>query len=170
MAIAAALTVFALPAVWFANEDDANDRSAAPNVAAVGVDAERAVGPAGATEPPRPDDPLTGTGGTVPPPFLAGPTAASSPEPIVVARPQTEGESIVVDATFRRSVSRGVCEANRVPDGTEATVLNLENGRSVECVVGPSASSNFDEVALNPDDFQMIADVTDAPVRVEISW
>jgi len=169
VAIASALTVVALPAMWLANDDASSDRGAAPNVAAVGVDAAGAAPEPTATEVPAQDDPLTPSDDTSPPPFLAGPTATSDRR-VVVVRPTSNGQSVVLDATFRRAVPSGICQVNRVPDGTELTVVNRENGRSIECVAAPLASGSFDEVVLGPDDFEVIADVIEAPVRVEMTW
>ena len=49
-------------------------------------------------------------------------------------------------------------------------VVNVDNGRSVECWSGPQLDEDApaDQLVLSPTGFLAIADLTDAPVPIEI--
>jgi hypothetical protein len=155
------LTVFALPAVWLANRDNAPSR---PNVAAVGLADQsphrnrRAAdgGPTTTVDPMGVPDPLfLDDEPAAPPPEHA--SAAVGTDDVVVATPM---------ATYSRSVADGdTCPFDGVAAGTTVTVVNPDNGRSLECVTVPS---DGDELVLHPDRFILIADLTTAPIPVEI--
>lgn len=152
-----------------ANNDEQRDGAAAPNVAAVGLDAATASHPHASVA--QPADPMAPAGPQRAPLFLTGPSTGPGPARVSVATPDTDGESMQLDATFRRDVgSVDTCRVNGVPNGVEATVTNLENGRSVECWTGSSASGRFDQIVLHPDRYQRIANFSDAPVHVEVTW
>jgi hypothetical protein len=164
LAFASALTVFALPAVWLANRDNAPTR---PNVAAVGLAAQNASGgdgePAGDGAPPMSVDPM----GVPDPLFLDQEPAPPPPEQVSVAVGSTE-EAVVATplATYSRSVPNGdACPFNGVAAGTTVKVVNPDNGRSIECVTEPT---DGDELVLNPDRFMLLADLITAPIPVEI--
>jgi hypothetical protein len=161
LAFASALTVFALPAVWLANRDNAPTR---PNVAAVGLADQsprrhrRAAegGPTTTVDPMGVPDPLFHDDEpAAPPPQHVD--AAVGTDDVVVATPL---------ATYSWSVADGdTCPFNGVAAGTTVTVVNPDNGRSLDCVVVPS---DGDELVLHPDRFILIADLTTAPIPVEI--
>ncbi len=157
LVFASALTVIALPAVWLANRDD--DGGPRPNVAAVGLAAEDASGAEGASSTSV--DPM----GHVDPLFSGEPTAESvGPVSAAVGT----ADSVVVAtplATYSRSVRGDTCRYNGVEAGTEVTIVNPANGRSLECVI---STNDDDELTLHPDRFALLADLTTAPVRVEI--
>ena len=161
LAFASALTVFALPAVWLANRDNAPTR---PNVAAVGLADQsprrhrRAVdgGPTTTVDPMGVPDPL----------FLDDEPAAPVPEHFSVAVGTDDVVVATPTATYSRSVAdNDTCAFNGVAAGTTVTVVNPDNGRSLECVTVPS---DGDELVLHPDRFILIADLTTAPIPVEI--
>jgi hypothetical protein len=162
LAVASALTVFALPAVWLANRDNAPTR---PNVAAVGLAADQ---PARRHRQAANDDPLTSVDpmGVPDPLFFDDERSAPPPEHVSVA---VGTEDVVVAtpmATYSRSVADGdTCPFNDVAAGTTVTVVNPDNGRSLECV---TVSSDSDGLVLHPDRFILIADLTTAPIPVEI--
>jgi hypothetical protein len=54
--------------------------------------------------------------------------------------------------------------------GVEATVVNLDNSQSLKCEVVAIGAAHPADVMLHPDAFAQIADITEAPVPVEISW
>jgi hypothetical protein len=159
LAFASALTVFALPAVWLANRDNAPTR---PNVAAVGLAAESASGRA-AEAPPRRADPM----GVPDPLFPDEDPPPPAPADVSIAVGSTEGPILGTPlATYSRSVvDDDSCPYDGVVAGTTVTVVNPANGRSVECV---TTSSDGDELVLHPDRFVLLADLTSGPIPVEI--
>jgi hypothetical protein len=162
LAVASALTVFALPAVWLANRDNAPTR---PNVAAVGLAADhspRAQRRAGNGGPPTSVDPM----GVPDPLFLDDEPAAPAPQHVSVAVGTDDVVVATPMATYSRSVTDGdTCPFNGVAAGTTVTVVNPDNGRSLECVTVPS---DGDELVLHADRFILIADLITAPIPVEI--
>jgi hypothetical protein len=87
---------------------------------------------------------------------------------IAVPRP---GNAVTGAATFSVDVlNTATCYIPKVPMGVEATVVNLDNSRSVKCEVVAVAAAQSADVMLHPDAFAQIADITEAPVPVEISW
>ena len=155
---ATALTLLALPALWWANT---SENSAAPNLAVAGIDAE--VDTDTATEPTAPGTDV------VAPVFLDGPSSAAGSgrsQVAVPARPPIDG--FTASATFRSSVFRGTCIVSGITGGSEVTVVNLANNRSVTCTSVISPGRARGEVVLPTQAFADIADLTDAPISVEI--
>jgi len=160
---ATALTLLALPALWWANT---SDDSAAPNLAVAGLDIDVAdataqPGPA----PVGPDAPASDNA----PVFLDGPSSAAGAglaEIAVPARPLIDG--ITANATFRSSVRNRTCIVPGITGGSSVTVVNLANNRSITCTsVLPPGDTQLD-VVLSTTAFASIADLTDAPISVEI--
>ena len=160
--LASALTIAALPAVWLVNQDDDGSR---PNVAAVGLAAEN--GAADDTASTTPPDPM----GDVDARYLAGTALPPSPQPPAVAVGSTDHVVVATaQAIYRRSVGRvDTCQFNGVRSGQLITVVNVDNGRSIECwtAVRPPEGP-ADELVMHPDRFIQIADLTSAPIDVEI--
>jgi hypothetical protein len=201
LALATALTLVALPVLWWANQD-----AGAPNVATAGLDA---VADDGATADDASDaDPAaTGTGGQLVPPSTAPDGAASTPadatpvtppatpppatppstvtgggEPVfldgpaaqvgaglpAIAVPPTTGDRLTMRATFRSSVGPpSTCTVPGMLNGITVTVVNLDNNRATTCVTG-IAPLGATEMVVHPERFDDIADLTDAPIPVEI--
>ncbi len=155
--LASALTLVALPALWWADQSD----SGAPNVATAGI----AVVDQSTTRA-TPDADVSDAS----PVFLDGPSGQvgaglseiAVPAPPAIAR-------ITTTATFRSTL--GTAEACMIPgisSGQRLTVVNLDNNRSVTCtaILAPSTAGN--QLVLAPELFAEIADLTDAPIPVEI--
>ena len=161
LVLASALTVAALPAVWLVNQDDEGSR---PNVAAVGLAAENGAADTASTTPP---DPM----GEVDARYLAGTSLPPPPQPASVAVGSTDQVVVATaQAIYRRSVGRvDSCQYNGVRAGQLITVVNVDNGRSIECwtTVRPP-DGPADELVMHPDRFIHIADLTSAPINVEI--
>jgi hypothetical protein len=166
--LAATLTVLALPALWWANQSDG---AGAPNVAAVGV----GVGEADHADTPTTDTtigqsllPAKSLLEDTAPVFLDGPASSGAgvaevavPAPPAVAR-------ITTKATFRSTVAGNTCIVPGVLNGTRVTVVNLNNNRSVSCVATLAPAGTRDEVVLHTTAFSELADLTDAPIWVEL--
>ena len=139
-----------------------------PNVAAVGLPA----GDASTTTPGAPGaaaiDPL----GRVEPQFLAAtPEAAQPPaEPAVAAGSADYAVVGTGQATYRRDVGPGFCLFNGIPSNVVVQVVNVDNGRSVECRSRPRDDEGVppDELVLSQEAYMQLADLTDAPVPVEL--
>jgi hypothetical protein len=155
--LASALTLVALPALWWANQSD----DAAPNVATAGI----SVGaqPAAA----RPADAEASDPAPV---FLDGPSGQvgaglaeiAVPAPPAIAR-------ITTTATFRNDLgSSATCTLPGIGNGARITVVNLDNNRSITCTAVLAASGARDQLVMPAELFSQIADLTDAPIPVEI--
>lgn len=164
LAVAAAITVIALPSLWLTSR---NDEAGAPNVATAGV----AISPDeeshnGGT--PGVLDPMGSPGAA----YLDGAPAATSPGTIQIAIPiEPPGTSVSGTASYRSSLlSDAVCQVKDAPFGARVTVTNLDNSRSVRCTASVSPAGLLDSVVMHTDAFLVIADLADAPVPVEINW
>ncbi len=163
---ATALTLLALPALWWANT---SENSSAPNLAIAGIDADidvaDAARPSQTSSPTGPDTPTR----DVAPVFLGGPPSAAGAgqsEIAVPSRPLIDG--IMARATFRSSVPTNICIVPGVTTGSRVTVVNLANNRSVTCTSILPPGDSTGDVVLPTTAFAAIADLTDAPVSVEI--
>ncbi len=158
--VATAITLLALPALWWANE---SGRGGAPGIATVGVelgaDDEVATDPVDDT-----DDDSTA------PVFLdgvSGAVGAGMPEIAVPAKPAVD--HIRADATFRSStLFPSACLVPGVSNGEVVTVVNLDTNRSVRCTTVITTGAPGDQIVLHTDLFSRIADLTEAPIPVEI--
>jgi len=159
---ATVLTLLAMPALWWANT---SENSSAPNLAVAGIDAGIDVG----AELTASIVDAGGASGDEPPVFLDGPASAAGAGQSVIAvpaKPLIDG--LLAQATFRGSVQRGTCIVSGPTSGSEITVVNLDNNRSVNCTVVLSPGTLPGELVMNTSDFATIADLTDAPISVEI--
>lgn len=155
--LASALTLLALPTLWWTNKSDGG----APNLATVGIAVvdETATGAA-------PDS----DAGEAAPVFLDGPSGqvgAGLPEIAVPAPPAIA--RITTTATFRSTLATGsACMIPGIGSGQQLTVVNLDNGRSVTCTAILAPGTAADQLVMTPELFAEIADLTDAPIPVEI--
>ena len=160
---ATALTLLALPALWWANTSENNSTS--PNLAVAGIDPGVGAG-ATATVPESSDGAELTEAAPV---FLEGPTSAAGAgqaEIAVPAKPLVEG--LVVKATFRSDVPAGTCIVAGLTSGSTVTVVNLDNNRSTTCTTILAPGYSPDDLVMNMTSFAGIADLTDAPISVEI--
>ena len=162
-AILVVLTLVALPVAWaLARSDDAG----APTVATEGsalVEAGAVVAEDGPSRPPieAPEEE---------PAFMEGPASEPSPgvaEIAVPARP--ERPPVEMSASYRRSVGPTSCLSNEVDAGITVRVRNLDNGRTLECVTAPAAGDQTVGILLAREAFMSLADLTEAPVPVEVA-
>ena len=163
LVVASVITLVALPTIWLANRSDDGSASSRPNVAAVGIDPGRADG--GASVGNAGFDPM-GTSGAayLDPPVSA---AAAAPADVVIG---TSGESVVATAraTYKRSIYGGTCHFNGAPGGADVTIVNVANGRSIECTTERRDGIEDGYLLMSQAGFQRIAELTAAPIHVEI--
>jgi hypothetical protein len=174
--LATALTVVALPALWWANQSG----SAAPNVATAGIavgDGEVAADAAptanAADTPPgaaTDATDATDAAGSEAPVFLDGPAGQVGAGLSEIAVPAAPGvASISTTATFRSDLpTTATCTFPGLTTGAKVTILNLDNGRTVTCTAVLGASGAPDVLVMHTDLFATFADLTDAPIPVEI--
>jgi hypothetical protein len=156
------LTLVALPALWWANTSE-NNSSTSPNLAVAGIDPVGEGSPTGETQ--------TSLDGLddVAPVFLEGPTSAAGAgqsEIAIPAKPLIEG--VTAKATFRSTVADGTCVLAGMTSGSRITVVNLDNNRSVRCTTVLAPGNAAGDLVMHTSAFATIADLTDAPISVEI--
>jgi hypothetical protein len=166
----ALLTLVVLPATYFLNRADNGDGA---------VDADTSVATV-ASAPASTAGPMTTDGSSSRPPleapddkpvFLDGPPPDPDPRVVEVAvPPRPDVEPLELTASYRRTVS-GVttCLVADVSAGIPVTVTNLDNGRSVECITAPAPDNQTAGIVLHTETFSKLADLTDAPVPVEVT-
>lgn len=167
VAIAAAITVIAVPSVFLLNRGgDATDAAPAPTL--VGTAPPVAGGDAGGPAQTAPA--ATDAMGTT-----AIDAEARLDDPVIddparIAIPRLP-DSIEGSATFRSDiVTPTVCQVKGVPFNTQVTITNLDNSRSVQCFAAVGGAPPDEDVVMHPEAFLQIADITDAPVPVRITW
>jgi hypothetical protein len=161
LVLASVITLVALPAIWLANRDDEGS-STRPNVAAVGIAPGHADGVADAAAA---FDPM-GTTGAAYLDSVASDTAAT----VAIAIGTTADDVIAVArASYRRTaVVFDTCQFNGISGGEQVTVVNVANGRSTECTIVHRDGLAEGELLLSQGRFQRIAELTSAPIHVQI--
>lgn len=165
--LATTLTFLALPALWWANQSEG---ASAPNVATVGVE----VGVDGESVTSAASGPAHSDGieqlGDTDPVFLDGPSGDAGFGPAEIAVPAApRRELITTSATYSSTLpNRTLCLVAGIAHGSKITIVNLDNNRSTTCttVLAPSGSST--DLILHTHTFSDLADLTDAPIPVEI--
>ncbi len=162
------LTIIALPAIFFLTRaDDANgDAIVDPNTGEV-ITADGDTMAASDNGPSRP--PLVASDAD--PAFLDGPAADPTPgvaEIAVPARPETA--PVRLEASYRSTVAGDrTCLVSSLPSGLSVTVTNLDNGRSTTCVTSIAPFNQSVDIVLHTDTFSLLADLTEAPITVELT-
>jgi hypothetical protein len=172
VALASLLT---LPALWWVNRDDP---SSGPNTASVGVE----VGGTLDGEPiGQPDDAIT-IDSTIAqsnlpseptvidqtPIFLDGPASAVGGISEIAIPNADALETIITRATFGNLSGRNTCFAQNITTGQEVTVINLDNNRTITCRVTLAPATQTAGLILQTAQFETLADLTDAPIPVQI--
>ncbi len=156
----AIVTLVAIPAVWFFTKSDEADNSASPSDAAVVVD-----DPSGSSNRPpleAPDDE---------PIFMDGPASDLNPGVADIAVPRRpEIAPLELSGSYRSTVA-GVrsCLVRDLRSGLSVTITNLDNGRSITCVTAIGPVNQVADVVMHTDTFSQLADLTDAPIPVELA-
>lgn len=105
---------------------------------------------------------------------LEGPVSAEPNGQGQIAYPAgNDGRMIRGTASFKQFLlgEGNACTSNAIPLGSVITVLNMNNGRKVQCtnVNAVYVPPGFD-IVLNMSVFRSIAELIDAPLAVELSW
>jgi hypothetical protein len=175
VALALAITVIAAPAAFLLNRSSGDDEpvtagtleTVVGTVAPAGGTADAAV-VVPVTEAPDATDAL----GTAPAGYLSGTTVPGDVDAAQIAVPRLP-ESVRGLATFSSDIDSTLeCHANaaEVPFNATITVTNLDNSRSVQCVSSIGGAPPETTIVLATATFAQIADLTDAPVPVQITW
>jgi hypothetical protein len=177
LVVAVAITVIALPSLWLMSRSGS---SGAPNLATAGV----AIAPDGAgsvadespvtSQPPSPaaSPPTTDVDpmGSIPAAVVQSPPATAGSVAIAVPG-GTDATFAVGDASYRSSIrDASTCIVRDAPFGTTVTVTNRNNNRSIVCRASVPAAGTDEAVVLATSRFNEIADLTDAPIPVDIDW
>jgi hypothetical protein len=168
LTFATIFTIVALPALWVLGRDQAA-QTAAPTAGAAGVVTPTPIGAdAAPTTAYLPEPPV----------FLGGasgsPAPAAIPAPAVIAHgTEPIGQTAHTSASFHRypDPSARACTTTLAPSGVTITVVNVDNGQSTTCrntygATVPAGSGFVLDTVL----FSQIADLSDAPVSVRLSW
>jgi hypothetical protein len=157
------LTLVALPALWWANTSE--NSSTSPNLAVAGLDPAVDAPTAAPAAQPATDEGLADSA----PVFLEGPTSAAGAgqvEIAIPAKPLIDG--VIAEATFRSDLADGTCIVASMTSGSKVTVVNLANNLSVSCTTMLAPGNVPDILVMDTNAFATIADLTDAPISVEI--
>lgn len=158
--LAAVVSVVALPALLIANQEDG---AARPNVATAGVEID---GRAPTSETPTTslavpsddDDPV----------YLDGPASERAPAIAEIAVPARDEAVVLSSASYSSAMWPGGCSVKGLGGGTSVTVVNLDNNRSITCVAEFAPADQVADLIVHTSSFTELADLTDAPVPVEI--
>lgn len=162
------LTIIALPIIFFVTraDDAADDTGVDPTTGEV-IAADEDTQAASDNGPSRP--PLVASDAD--PTFLDGPSADPNPgiaEVAVPARPETA--PIRLEASYRSTVAgQRTCLVKAQESGLSVSVTNLDNGRSITCVTSVAPFSQTADIVLHTDTFSLLADLTEAPITVELT-
>jgi len=162
------LTIIAVPVIFFLTDaDDSTDEAGVAPTTGEVIPADEATMDASDNGPSRP--PLVAS--EAEPAFLDGPAADPNPgvaEIAVPARPDTP--PIRLDASYRSTVAgQRSCLVRDLTSGLTVTVTNLDNGRSITCVTSIAPFSQTADIVLHTDTFSLLADLTEAPITVELA-
>lgn len=177
LALAVAITAIAAPAALLL--DRGSDEPAEIPTTVVGsvVSADAATGAAATGQAPADPTPTrpaaTDPMGTAPAAYLEPSGSVAPDDPATIAIPRLP-HAVQGRATFTRSITKVTsCQVSTsvgAPFGSAVTVTNLDNSRSVRCLNDVGGTQPDHEIVLGADAFAQIADLTDAPVPVQITW
>lgn len=172
VAVAVAITAIAAPAAFLL--DRGGDDPAQPVTTVVASVVSVVPGDATPVTPERSDTPqATDPMGTTPAAFLESGGTVAPDEPATIAIPRLP-DAVEGRATFSRAIRNVVsCQVDTelgAPFGRTITVTNLDNSRSVRCVNDVGGTRPAHAIVLHADALAQIADLTDAPVPVQITW
>ena len=157
------ITLVAVPSLWWFSRDDAAPDQSTVTTAVAPQTTEAAPTTIGQTNLPPPEavDSL--------PIFLDGPEGQIGGVPEIAVPGQPTTASIIAEATFRRALAgQQTCLSRTILVSRIITVVNLDNNRATTCRVLLAPATQRQDLVMDVDRFTEIADLTDAPIPVEI--
>jgi hypothetical protein len=111
-------------------------------------------------------------------PFLVGPSTTQEPPPVLIGVPAPAPGNVYQGLALYRTFPASwqslprPCLVDKVaPSGTTITITNLNNAKSTTCIVATQAAlPEGHVVAVSEKVFAEIADITESPVPVRISF
>lgn len=160
---ATVLTAIALPLLW-----SSKDTSSPGTQLAV----------TGAAPQTELNAPAASASETPPQALLADPTAAAAGTNVITidVAAQPSGTVATTRASYRQwpdglTAEKRPCGTPLVPFGSRIVVTNLDNGKKVACVnVTTRPLAGDTDIVIDTATFVELADLTEAPLTVEISW
>lgn len=165
--VAIAITLVLGPAAFLLTRGD-DDAATAPDVTVIGTTPQTATGSTVGASAPTATDVM----GTSPVEVLSGDGSSSSDDPATIAIPRPP-QGVTGVATFSRDiadVADCLVGAPGVPFDARVTVTNLDNSMRVDCINNVGGLRPEEAIVLHTDAFLQIADLTDAPIPVQITW
>lgn len=170
VALAVAITAIAVPAALLL--DRGGDDPQQVQTTVVGSVVSDSTAPP-ANAPDRSSSASTDLMGTTPAAYVEPSGTLAPDEPATIAIPRLP-DSVSGRATFTRSIRKVTsCQVKTsvgAPFGIAVTVTNLDNSRSVQCINDSGGVEPAHDIVLHADAFSEIADLTDAPVPVQLTW
>ncbi len=179
--LAAVVTLIALPAFFLYQRSNADDADTGTVAATVAPGDENVINPAPPAineEAPVATAAPTSNRSQLPPSeapdddpiFMDGPTANDEDNTADVAIPaQPVIAPLRLAATYLSTVpGTRSCLTHDLESGRTVTVVNLDNGRSVTCVTLLAPATQRDDIVLHTSSFEQLADLTEAPIPVEV--
>ncbi len=169
--IAIAITFILVPGAFLLNRNT-NETEASPVVTMVGTVPDATSVAASVPTSSQTSEASDGTDplGTISVGYLQGTVVPNTADPptIAIPRPQEVNAGL---ASFSYDIeAASECRVLIAPNGVRVTVTNLDNSRSVQCLNTLINLEQPHEVMLSSGSFVLIADLTDAPVHVEVNW
>ena len=156
IAIAAAITVVAVPVAFLFNAGDAGD--VASTLSTVAVEQP--------TTTRSSEDPLGQPGLAQFDRSVTTPPSGGA----VIAVPDSNSAFRGI-ASFDYSIeANDVCFARGAELGMFVTIINPDNSRSTTCIAALVLDENAADIVMHPNRFAAIGDPTDAPITVEYRW
>jgi hypothetical protein len=156
------ISLAAIPLLWWAGATDQELAREEP-AAAETSSATDALGTLGGAFVSRDEIPMTPIEDVLPEPL--------EPGRFVIAVPRTRTDTATGWATFRSTFpSSDICAVRQVPYGREVRITNTNNGRSIECRAGVAVFGTDADVVIHTDAFLQIAQLSAAPIPVQIDW
>jgi hypothetical protein len=170
VALAVAITAIAAPAAFLF--DRGGDEPEQVVTTVVGSVVSESPAPSG-TDPQRAQPEGTDPMGTAPAAYIEPSGTVAPDDPATIAIPRLP-DAVEGRATFTRAITDVTsCQVKAslgAPFGGSITVTNLDNSHSVRCIFDVGGPQPDHEVVLHADAFSQIADLTDAPVPVQLTW
>lgn len=162
------LTLISLPVIYlYSRPDTSADTSD-------GADPSAEVVPGADNAPPITDNgsnrpPITVSDAD--PIFLDGPVGDVNPGVNKIAIPSRPSvPPLELSASYRSTVPGiRLCLVRGLTTGLTVSIKNLDNGRSITCVTSTAPFTQVEDVVLHSDAFALLADPTEAPIKIELT-